>query len=147
MSCYKKKILILGGITHMMDVVRKAHEMELYTIVCDYSNISPAKKMSDKSYDISTVDIDKLETVAKEEKIDAVFAGFEDLNTWNALQLCERLKLPFYATRRQLEITSNKKKFKEFCRYCGVPVVPEYSINSIEDITFLDESVYPGVYG
>lgn len=143
MSCYKKKILILGGITHMMDVVRKAHEMELYTIVCDYSNISPAKKMSDKSYDISTVDIDKLETVAKEEKIDAVFAGFEDLNTWNALQLCERLKLPFYATRRQLEITSNKKKFKEFCRYCGVPVVPEYSINSIEDITFLDESVYP----
>ena len=110
----------------MLDVVRKAHDMGLYTIVCDYSETSPAKKIADKAYDISTTDIDALEKVARDEAVDAVFAGFEDLNTWNALRLCQRLGLPFYATEEQLRITSNKKLFKEFCRKCGIPVVEEY---------------------
>lgn len=143
MNLERKKILILGGITHMLDVVNKAHEMGLYTIVCDYAINSPAKKISDKYYDVSTIDIDSLERIAKNEQINAVFAGFEDLNTWNALRLCERLNLPFYATEKQLEITSNKKKFKDFCRECEIPVVKEFPINTINDINLLDDSMFP----
>lgn len=139
----KKRILILGGITHMLDVVRKAHDMGLYTIVCDYSETSPAKKIADKAYDISTTDIDALEKVARDEAVDAVFAGFEDLNTWNALRLCQRLGLPFYATEEQLRLTSNKKLFKKFCRKCGIPVVEEYPVTGANDIESLDESLYP----
>ena len=143
MTLDKKRILILGGITHMLDVVRKAHDMGLYTIVCDYSQNSPAKKIADKAYDISTTDIDALEKMAREEKVNAVFAGFEDLNTWNALRLCQRLKLPFYATEEQLSITSNKKLFKELCRKCGISVVEEYPVCCVDGIDSLSESLYP----
>lgn len=138
----QKKILILGGITHMLDVVKKASDIGLYSIVCDYSPTSPAKKIANKAYDISTTDIDLLEKIAKDEHIDAVFAGFEDLNTWNALRLCQRLNLPFYATEEQLKITSNKKLFKDFCRSCGLPVVPEYTV-SANDIMSLQSSMFP----
>nr|WP_244965135.1 ATP-grasp domain-containing protein [Planococcus koreensis] len=68
--------------------------------------------------------------MARHEQIDGVFNGFDDLNTWNALALCEKLGLPYYATEEQLEICSNKDQFKEHCRKFGVPVSEEYVIDA-----------------
>jgi biotin carboxylase len=127
----------------MLDVVIKAKEMGIYTIVCDYSVTSPAKLIADKSYDISTSDIGTLVKIGIEEKIDGVFTAFEDLNTWNALKICQRLRLPFYATEKQLELTSNKMSFKDFCRKCDVSVVPGYFATSLQDITSLRTIVFP----
>lgn len=138
-----KKLLILGGISHMIDVVKKAKEMGIFTIVCDYSPTSPAKLIADKAYDVSTTDIDRLCEIAAAENIDGVFAGFEDLNTWNALKLCSRINKSFYATEEQLLITSNKSMFKDFCRKVGVPVVPEYHLESVENISGLSEKDFP----
>lgn len=129
-STKQKRILILSGIAHMVNVVQTAKTMGYYTIVTDKSPSSPAKKIADKSYDISTTEIDRLAELAKTEQIDGVFNGFDDLNTWNALALCEKLGLPYYATAKQLEICSNKDQFKEHCRKFGVPVSEEYAIDA-----------------
>ena len=126
----QKKILILSGISHMVNVVETAKNMGYYTIVTDKAPGSPAKKAADKSYDISTSEIDRLAEMAKHEQIDGVFNGFDDLNTWHALALCEKLGLPYYATEEQLEICSNKDQFKEHCRKFGVPVSEEYEIDA-----------------
>ena len=123
----QRKVLILGGITHMIDVVKTAKKMGMYTIVTDNNVGSPAKAFADRAYDISTADTERLAKIAKEEKIDGVFTAFDDINTWNALKLCKKLDLPFYASNEQLAITSNKDKFKEFCRTFNVPVIEEYS--------------------
>ncbi|WP_416145513.1 ATP-grasp domain-containing protein [Planococcus koreensis] len=129
-SIKQKKILILSGIAHMVNVVETAKRMGYYTIVTDKAPGSPAKKVADKSYDISTSEIDRLAEMARHEQIDGVFNGFDDLNTWNALALCEKLGLPYYATEEQLEICSNKDQFKEHCRKFGVPVSEEYVIDA-----------------
>ncbi len=127
----------------MLDVVRKANEMGIITLVTDYSPVSPAKKIAAKSYDISTSDIDTLVRIGIEEKIDGVFTGFEDLNTWNALKICKRLGLPFYATRKQLKITSNKLLLKEVCHQCNVPVVEGFQIRTEDDFKNLEKSGFP----
>lgn len=124
----QKKILILSGIPHMIDVVLTAKKMGLYTIVTDHAPGSPAKAYADKSYDVSTADIGKLAAIAREEGVDGVFNAFDDVNTFNALALCEELGLPHYATKKQLEICSNKNQFKEYCRSYGVPVTEEYML-------------------
>ncbi len=121
-----KKLLILGGISHMIDIVNTAKRMGIYTIVTDYSPNSPAKALAHKSYDVSTTDIDALLEIAKKENIDGVLNAFEDLNIWVAQELCEKLNLPFYATKNQLEIITNKDKFKKVCRENNVPVIEEY---------------------
>ncbi|PSL41833.1 biotin carboxylase [Planomicrobium soli] len=126
-----KKILILGGYTHMNDVVKTANRMGLYTIVTDREPDAPAKSFADKSYNISTDDIESLVNMAEKEKIDGVFNAFDDFNTWQAQALCERLGLPHYATKEQLEICSNKDRFKDFCRSFGVPVIEEYNIDEL----------------
>ena len=121
----QKKILILGGTKHMIDVVKTARRMGLSPIVVDNVIGSPAKTFADKSFNSSTADIESLAKIVREEGIDGVFTAFEDINTWNALALCKKMGLPFYATEEQLAITSNKDRFKEICRRFDVPVIEE----------------------
>ena len=111
----------------MIDVVKTANAMGFYTIVADNVAGSPAKAHAAKSYDESTADIRKMAEIVREEKVDGIFTAFEDINTWNAEKLARETGLPFYATEEQLEVTSNKDKFKEFCRRYDVPVIPEYT--------------------
>ena len=129
----KKKILILGGTFHMVNVVETAKRIGYYTIVTDNMAGSPAKKIADRSYDISTADIQKLAEIGRKEQIDGVFTAFDDINTWHAVALCKTLHLPFYATPAQLEITSHKDRFKEYCRTFGVPVIEEYECDPAQD--------------
>lgn len=126
-----KKVLILGGYTHMVDVVKTANRMGLYTIVVDRDADSPAKAFANQSFNISTDQIDSLVKLALEEKIDGVINAFDDFNTWQAQALCERLNLPYYATKEQLEICSNKDLFKAYCRSFHVPVIEEYDIKEL----------------
>ncbi len=123
-----KRLLVLGATGYFCEVVRKAKSMGIYTIVTDYFPDSPAKAIADKAYDVSTVDIDTLERIAKEEKIDGVFVAWSDINHYVAEELCRRLGLPFYATREQLFTFTNKRAFKDCCRRFGVPTVPEYRL-------------------
>lgn len=139
----KKRILFLSGITQMIDVIRTAKNSGYYTIVTDRTPGSPAKAYADKFYDVSTSDTEKLAEIARAEKVDGVFNAFDDVNTWNALALCEELDLPYYATAEQLEICSDKGKFKEWCRNYGVPVIEEYKIDGGLSEEFLSSLEFP----
>lgn len=111
----------------MIDIVMTAKNMGIYTIVADNNPDSPAKRFADKAVDISTDNIGKLETLCREEKINGIFTGFEDFNIHIACELCSRLNLPFYATKKQIHTVTNKLFFKEECRKYGVPVIEQYS--------------------
>lgn len=139
----QKKILILGGIDHMIDVVKTAKDMGYFTIVADNNPESPAKKYADKAFDISTAEIDEMVDLGRMEGVDGVFTAFEDINTWNAEAIARRLGLPFYATKEQLEISSNKNRFKEFCRHYGVPVIQEYTADGTLEETELQKMKFP----
>ncbi len=111
----------------MIDIVATARKMGVYTIVVDKSAESVAKRFADKSYNVSTSDTDALVRIANDEKIDGVFTGFEDFNIHVAEQLAKRLTLPFYASREQLDVVTDKNRFKEYCVSCGVPTVEQYT--------------------
>lgn len=125
----RKRILFLGGFPQMIDIVKKAKDMGLYTIVVDMDPKSPAKKVSNKSYDISTNEIDRLVEICNENKVNGVFNGFEDFNIHVARKLCEKLSLPFYASEQQLEIVTDKDKFKKECIRHGIEVVKQFTMD------------------
>lgn len=125
----EKTLLILGGFPQMIDIVFTAKEMGVKTIVVDKDENSPAKKFADKTFNISTNEIEKLVELCKNENIDGVFTGFEDFNIHIACELCEILNLPFYATKSQLECITNKILFKEKCKEYGIPIIEQYSKN------------------
>lgn len=130
-----KKLLILGATPGEVSLVKRAQELGAYVIAADYNtdySLSPAKRCADEAWDISWSDIDALEAKCREQGVDGVTAGYSEFRVENQIKLCARLGLPCYASHEQLEITRDKKKFKDTCRAYGVPVVKEYA--SPEDV-------------
>ncbi len=124
-----KKLLILGATPSEVELIKRAHEFGVYVIVTDNNtdrNISVAKNYADEAWDISWSDLDALENKCRESGVDGVTAGWSEFRVENTIKLCERLGLPCYCTLEQLEITRNKRLFKEECILNGVPVVNEY---------------------
>lgn len=124
-----KKLLILGGNYVEQDVVIHAQQLGHYVIVTDsHTNWqdSPAKQIADEGWNISWADIDLLEIECRKKSIDGVFAGFSEFRVDCMIQLCERLGLPCYITKEQLEITRNKLTFKNELKKYNVSLVPEY---------------------
>ena len=124
-----KTLLILGGFPQMIDIIMTAKEMGIRTIVADRDPHSPSKRFADHAFDINTNDVDALERLCCEQRVDGVFTGFEDFNIHIACELCERLHLPFYATKEQLAVVTNKIHFKAKCRAHGVPVIEQYTLD------------------
>lgn len=113
----------------MCDAVEMAKKKGFRTIVLDYFPHSPAKKLADKAYLASTTDIDAVLKIARENQIDGIFTGYADVNLMPARIIADELGLPFYATKHQIEVTTDKLLFKQTCREYGIPVVPEYHLD------------------
>lgn len=128
-SVIGKKLLVLAGSSNMVDLVRRAKELGIFVIVTDYNDSfdSPAKRIADEVWNISWADIDKLESACRKKHVDGVIAGYSEFTVDNLIKLCDRLELPCYCTKEQLEITRNKDLFKKVCVANGVPVVHEYN--------------------
>lgn len=128
-----KKLLLLGGTSAAsFDIVQYAKMNNVYTIVVDYNEFSPAKQLADESWLISTADVDKIIELAKKAGVDGVFAGISEFNLERAMTVCEQLGLPFYAAREQWNLLSNKYSFKQLCRNNNIPVIEEYPITRFE---------------
>ena len=135
----RKKILILGGTSISRQIVYAAHELNYDVYVTDYLEDSPCKKLAEKSFMISCTDVDNVVRLIKEEKIDGVIMGYADVLMSSYVQICEKAGLPCYANQRAIDITSHKRRFKEYCQEFNIPVVPEYSISDVET----GRAIYP----
>lgn len=127
----------MGGMRISCEIVRKAQEMGLYTIVADYYPVekSPAKAIADKAIEVSVTDVDAVVQVLKEEQADGVFVGFNDMLLPYYADICAKAGLPCYGTKEQFETLIAKDKYKTLCRQFGVPTIPEYSIDD-DDIHY-----------
>lgn len=138
-----KKLLFLGATSYACDFINLAKEQGVYTIVTDYYQDAPAKTIADKSYDVSTLDYDAVLQIAVENNVDAIAVGWSDINLTVARAICAKLDLPFYASEEQIAATLNKRSFKRLCTECGVPAVPEYSLDTDFKDDDLERIKYP----
>ena len=132
-----KKLLILGGDSFSIDIVKTAKSMGVYTIVTDWYDVkrSPAKLVADEYWNVSIEDYDLLSQKIKEAHVDGVFTGFTDSYLLPYQHLCEINNFPSYGTKQQFEILTNKSLYKEWCRRFGVPTIQQYDVTS-EDIHY-----------
>ena len=138
-----KKLLILGGPSLVCDVVNKAKEMGVHTIVTDWyePEISVAKKIADEYRMVSTADVDALVDMVKAEGIDGVYTQYTDSTLPYCQQVCEKLGYPFFIDGVQEKLISNKANSKKLCMDYGVPVSKEYHMTeefSEEDLAKIE---------
>lgn len=130
-SLQGKRLLIMGGMQISCEIVRKARAMGIYTIVADYypMEMSPAKRIADKAIEVSVTDVEAVVKVVKEEKVDGVLVGFNDMLLPYYAEICRKAGLPSYGTKMQFETLIAKDQYKALCRQFNVPTIPEYDIN------------------
>lgn len=142
-----KKLLILGGTSATFDVVEQAVDMGLYVIVTDDKpkNVGSAKSIANEVIQISTTDYKGLVAYIDKNNVDGVFCGPSEFNIQNCLTVAEMAGLPFYCTRGQWNICTDKSVFKKYCRKHDIPTVPYLTISVNHPKIDLDNLEYPVV--
>ena len=89
-----KKLLFLGGSMQQIPAIKKAKEMGIYVITCDYLPNNPGHKFADEYYNVSTTDLDGVLAIAEKLKIDGIVAYASDPAAPTAAYVSDKLKLP-----------------------------------------------------
>lgn len=133
-----KKLLVLGARSlGSFDIVEYAKSLGAYVIITDYPEVDdlPVKHLADEYWLISTADQEVLYKKAFDCQLDGVVSGVHEFNLSIAMELAERLNLPFYANRKQWDICSNKDRFKELCLQFDIPVVSGIEIDKQSELS------------
>ena len=138
-----KRLLVLGGTSASLDIVKNAKQMGVYVIVTDDNKTGVAKEIADETAQVSTTDFDGLCALIKERKIDGAFCGPSEFNIRNLICLCEKAGLPCYTTMEIWDRCANKDEFKAYCRKFGVDCTPEYEITEASTDEELAAIDYP----
>lgn len=140
-----KKILVITGATEEVAIVESAKKMGLYVVCCDGITdwkYSPAKIIADEAWDINYNNTEEIVEKCRIIGIDGVIAGYSEFRVLAAARIAKAIGTPFYATEEQIDITRNKKKFKELCVLHNVPVPHDYSY-VLNDKSKMNEIKYP----
>lgn len=130
-----KKLLILGGKPiGSVEMVQRAKERGYYVIVADYLSPeeSPAKRYADENWEISTANVDKLESMCRDNDVDGILTAVHEFNINRMIDLCERLDKPCYCKRDTWLYCDDKSAFKQLCSENGIAVARRYDISSTE---------------
>ncbi len=141
----KKKILVLGGKPiGSIELVERAKEKGLQVIVADFlpAEQSPAKKLADEAWDISTAEVDQLAERCRQSGVDGILTAVHEFNINRMLDLCERLSQPCYCHRDTWRYCDDKLDFKALCMKYEIPVAQRYDITP-ESWSHLQPLPYP----
>lgn len=109
-----KKLMLLGGSRYLIPVIKKAHELGIYVITCDYLPNNDAHKWADEYRNISIIDKDKVLEAARQIKIDGIMSFACDPGVVTAAYVAEKLNLPFQGSYQSTNILQDKGLFRRF---------------------------------
>lgn len=141
-----RKLLMMGGSQDSCEIVNVAHQMGITVYETDWYEDSPAKKVVDKSFMVSTADVDAVVELCKKEGVDGIISGFTDSVLPYQQQVCEKLGFPFWGESQNIAMCIDKKLFKEACEKAGLPVVPYIRLNESNYERILPELKAPFVF-
>lgn len=113
-----KRILMLGGSMQQIPIIKKAKEMGLYVITCDYLPENPGHKFADEYYNVSTTDLEGVLELANKLAIDGIVAYASDPAAPTAAYVAERLALPGNPFE-SVKILTEKDLFRNFLQEHG----------------------------
>ena len=124
---------MLGGSLAQVQCIKKAKEMGIYTIICDYLTDNPGQRYADEYYNISTTDKEKVLALAKTLDLDGIVCYASDPAAPTAAYVCEALGLPT-SPFRSVEILANKDLYRDFLRKHGFNCPNAISCKTEEEV-------------
>lgn len=117
------RLLILGGGSAQLSLIRKAKQMGFETVVSDYYPNAPGKKIADFSSLSSTFDLEANLKTARKYQVDGVLTAGTDQPVYTAAAVTEKLDLIQYISCFTARAVTNKKIMKKTFTKAGIPTV------------------------
>lgn len=127
---FGKRLLILGGSLWKEAIKNFADQNHITLIATGNDTTAGIFEISDEKYNVNSTDSVAMKKLIKDANIDGVYMGGSEAVISVACQYINELGLPCYCTHNQWEYLQNKGNFKELCIQNGLPVVPQYKIDS-----------------
>lgn len=108
MKYMKKKLLILGAGNAQIDLIKYAKEIGLEVHALSYSDTDKGVPLADVFAKINIVDSEKVESYAKENKIDYIYSVGSDIAVPTFCEVAEHLNLFHFVSGKTAEICCNK---------------------------------------
>lgn len=118
------KVLVLGGAQQHCKLVEAAREYGVESVVVDYIDDSPAKRLADESYRVDVRDTEHLAALCARQNVSGVVAGWLDPCQLPYRRLCERIGARCYGSEKAFAVMTDKELFKRCCESFGVGTVP-----------------------
>lgn len=109
-----KKLMILGGSSYIVPVIKTAHRLGIYVITCDYLPDNVAHKYADEYCNVSVIDKEAVLRKAMELSIDGICSFACDPGVVTAAYVAEQMGLPFQCSYETARILQDKGLFREF---------------------------------
>lgn len=136
------KLLILGGGSGQLAIIKKAKEKGHQVIVSDYYEDAPGKAYADYAETVSTFNIEDNIKIARKYNIDGVLTVGTDQPVYTAAKVADSLNLPFYLSVQTAKAVTNKKIMKRFFKKYNIPsakykiLKKNFTNTDLKDINF-----------
>ncbi|NLF43522.1 MAG: ATP-grasp domain-containing protein [Bacteroidales bacterium] len=138
-----KSILLLGGSSYLIPLIRVCKKYGIKVYTADYLPDNIAHKYSDGYFNVSVVDKEAVLALAKYLNVDGINAFATDAGVISMAYVAEKLNLPCAGSYSAIDILQTKPKFREFLKSNGfnTPKFKGYksitcAINEIQDFNF-----------
>lgn len=134
-----KKIMILGAGVYQLPILQKAAEM------CEVILVAPMvsqdfKEYADKIYDLDLRRQDEILEIAQKEKIDGIITDQTDIPVRTMAYVADNMGLPGIGYDTACLFT-DKGKMRQKLEELGIPVLPNKTIQSLEEAVHFFESL------
>ncbi|MBR5774210.1 MAG: ATP-grasp domain-containing protein [Clostridia bacterium] len=140
-----KRLLVLGGTNNAPDIAKFGRDNGVIIVVAGLYFSNEILEIADESYIIDILDRQQLEQIVVDKKIDGIFVGGNEDIISCTIDVCEKLGLPFYASREVWDNAMNKRVFKQYCHEYGVPAMQDYEIDELDLVKSAQSLSYPVV--
>lgn len=128
-----KKILVLGGGADQIDLILDLKERGYYTVLVDYYPNPVAKTYADKHVQVSTLDLEAVLQVAKEENVENVITACTDQALVTVAYVANILGFHTqFSYEKALDVT-NKLRMKEIMIANNIPTAKFVNIETLDE--------------
>lgn len=135
------KILVLAGGFDQIALINELKSRGNETVLVDYFENPPAKSVADKHIVASTLDTDRVEEIAIEEKVDLICTACTDQALLTVAKVSEKLGLSCYISYQTGLNVTNKSYMKKVLIANDIPtakfvILDSVDMNAIIDFTY-----------
>lgn len=128
-----ESVMILGGGPLQVPAIKKAKEIGMHVIVCDYDPNAVGFSYADETYLISTIDQDAVLAKAEELHPDFVLTSTSDAPVRTAAYVCEKLGIPYGLSYKDAICATVKSAMRQRLSEHHVPIPQFYICENYEE--------------